>query len=138
MNQTLTRISIGLLFLAILLTFISFALINNTVRLSIYSKRFSIRTMKLVGASWRFIRRPFMVNAFVVGLIASLLACAVIGGGVYTLYLNEPNAMEVLTWKELAITAAIIFGLGTLLTTICARISVNKYLKMKADELYKI
>lgn len=137
-NETLARISIALLVLAALLTFISFALINNTVRLNIYAKRFTIRTMKLVGASWQFIRRPFLMNAFLVGLIASLVACAVIGLGVYMLYLNEPNIVEVLTWRELCITAAVILFLGTLLTTVCARISVNKYLRMKADELYKI
>ena len=66
-NNSLAKISIGLLIVAALLTFISFSLINNTVRLGIYARRFSIHTMKLVGASWGFIRRPFLRKAVLVG-----------------------------------------------------------------------
>ena len=137
-NHTLTNISIALLILAALLTFVSFALINNTIRLGIYAKRFTIRTMKLVGAKWKYIRRPYIRQAALVGLLASIIAIAVIGAGIYALYYNEPTIAEVLTWKELAITAGIICIVGIFLTLICAHISVNKYLKMKADELYKI
>ncbi len=137
-NQTLANISIVLLILAGLLTFVSFALINNTIRLGIYAKRFTIRTMKLVGAPWKFIRRPYLRQAVLVGLIAAFVACLVIGAGIYALYYNEPAIAEVLTWKELAITAGVLFLVGIFITLICAHISVNKFLRMKADELYKI
>ena len=78
-NNSLTKLSIGLLIVAALLTFISFSLINNTVRLGIYARRFSIHTMKLVGASWGFIRKPFIKRAVLVGVVAALLADGVLG-----------------------------------------------------------
>ena len=77
-NYNLSRISIILLVLAILLTCVSFSLISNTVRLSVYARRFLIHTMKLVGASWGFIRRPFLYHAMGVGIIAALIAIAVL------------------------------------------------------------
>ena len=79
-NNSLAKISIGLLIVAALLTFISFSLINNTVRLGIYARRFSIHTMKLVGASWGFIRRPFLRKAVLVGVVSALLADGFLGG----------------------------------------------------------
>ena len=79
-NRTIARVSIVLLALALLLTIVSFALINNTVRLGIYARRFSIHTMKLVGASWGFIRAPFVRRAVGIGLLAAVIACTVLGG----------------------------------------------------------
>ena len=78
-NQTLGKISLVLLVIAVLLTIISFSLINNTIRLSIYAHRFSIHTMKLVGGSWSFIRAPFLRRAVLEGLVSALLAIAVLG-----------------------------------------------------------
>ena len=78
-NRNLAKLNLLLLALALLLTFVSFSLINNTVRLSVYSRRFVIHTMKLVGASWGFIRRPFMRQALTIGIIAALIAIAVLG-----------------------------------------------------------
>ncbi|MBQ7471249.1 MAG: permease-like cell division protein FtsX [Prevotella sp.] len=137
-NRNLAKISLALLVLALLLTFVSFSLINNTVKLSIYARRFSIHTMKLVGASWSFIRRPFVRQALGLGLLASLLACSVLGGFIYALYVYEPEVLNVLTWEVLAITAGAVFFFGIAITGICANISVNKFLRMKAGELYKI
>lgn len=137
-NRNLSRINIVLLVLALLLTFVSFSLINNTVRLSVYSRRFLIHTMKLVGASWGFIRRPFMRQGLLVGIIAALLAIGVLGGCVYGLYTYEPNILNIITWRELAITAAAVMLFGIIITAICSWISVNKFLKMTAGELYKI
>ena len=137
-NTNLSRINIVLLVLALLLTFVSFSLINNTVRLSVYSRRFLIHTMKLVGASWGFIRRPFMRQGLLVGVIAALLAIGVLGGCVYALYTYEPNILNIITWRELAITAAAVMLFGIIITAICSWISVNKFLKMTAGELYKI
>lgn len=137
-NQNLAKISIGLLVLAVLLTFVSFSLINNTVRLGIYAHRFSIHTMKLVGASWGFIRRPFIRNALVLGLLAAFLASVALAGFVYGLYVYEPQVLTVLTWEMLAITGGSVFAFGIIITTFCTCISVNHFLHMKAGDLYKI
>ena len=137
-NKILSRINILLLILALLLTFVSFSLINNTVRLSVYSRRFLIHTMKLVGASWGFIRRPFMQQGLLVGIIAALLAICVLGGCVYALYTYEPNILNIITWRELAITAVAVLLFGIIITAVCSWISVNKFLRMTAGELYKI
>ena len=81
-NENLRRFSLVLLVLAALLTFISVSLISNTVRLSVYARRFIIHTMKLVGASWGFIRWPFVRRAVSVGLVAAMLACTILGVGI--------------------------------------------------------
>ena len=135
-NRNLGRMNIVLLVLAALLTFVSFSLINNTVRLSVYSRRFLIHTMKLVGASWGFIRRPFMRQALAAGIIAALLAIAVLGAGVYALYNYEPNIQNIITWRELVITAVAVMLFGIIITSICSWISVGKILKMSAGEIY--
>ena len=137
-NRNLAKIGIAMLVLAVLLTFVSFSLINNTVRLGIYARRFSIHTMKLVGASWGFIRRPFIRRAVVTGLLAAVLANLVLAGCVYALYCYEPEILTVVTWREMAVTGAAVVLLGILITALCAGISVNRCLKMKAGELYKI
>lgn len=137
-NRNLTKINIVLLVIAGLLTFISFSLINNTVRLSVYSRRFLIHTMKLVGASWGFIRRPFMRRGLAVGIVAAIIAICVLGACVYGLYYYEPNMANIITWVELAITAGAVLLFGIIITTVSSYISVNKFLRMSAGELYKI
>ena len=137
-NKNLGRMNIILLVLAALLTFVSFSLINNTVRLSVYSRRFLIHTMKLVGASWGFIRKPFMRQALAAGIIAAVLAIVVLGAGVYALYTFEPNILNIITWRELTITAVAVLLFGLIITFICSWISVNKFFKMTAGDLYRI
>ena len=137
-NVNISRVSIVLLILAVLLTFVSFSLISNTVRLSIYARRFVIHTMKLVGASWGFIRRPFLKQAIAVGIIAALLAICVLGAGVYALYLMQPGLMGIVTWEVVAITGVSVLLFGILITFLCAWLAVNKFLRMRAGELYKI
>ena len=137
-NDNLKKVNIVLLILAGLLTFVSFSLINNTVRLGVYARRFDIRTMKLVGASWGFIRRPFVTRAIVIGLLAAIIALTVLAGGVYALYNYEPDTITIVTWQVMAITGASVFLFGIIITAFCSNISVNKFLKMKAGDLYKI
>jgi cell division transport system permease protein len=137
-NTNLSRISLLLLGLAVLLTFVSFSLISNTVRLSVYARRFVIHTMKLVGASWGFIRRPFLRQAVTVGLIAAVLACGVLAACIYGLYLTEPAILDIITWEVLVLTAASIVVFGIVITLLCAWLAVNKFLRMTAGELYKI
>ncbi len=137
-NRNLTKVNLMLLALAVLLTFVSFSLINNTVRLSVYSRRFLIHTMKLVGASWAFIRKPFMRQALLVGVVAAIVAIVALGGLVYGLYYYEPNILTVITWRELTITGVAVLLFGIIITATCSYISVNKFLRMSAGELYKI
>ena len=137
-NMNISRVSLVLLVLALLLTFVSFSLISNTVRLSVYARRFVIHTMKLVGASWGFIRRPFLKQAVMIGIIAAVLAIIVLGAGVYGLYLTQPGMMEVVTWEVLALTAVAVLLFGIFITALCAWLAVNKFLRMRASELYKI
>lgn len=135
-NRNLRKISLVLLGLSGLLTLISFALINNTIRLTIYSKRFLIHTMKLVGASWSFIRRPFLWQNIRIGIFAAILADALLTGMSYFLIRYEPDLLTVITPTVVLIMDGAVFIFGVIITTLCAWISINKFLRMKAGELY--
>lgn len=135
-NQTIERVSVILLCVAALLTLISFALINNTIRLAVYSKRFLIHTMKLVGASWSFIRRPFLLKSLWTGVIAAILADGVLIGIACLLTDREPELSEIITPQTMAVVMVSVLLFGIIITTSCAFISINKYLRMKVSELY--
>lgn len=137
-NNNLQRLSFILLALAVLLTCVSFSLISNSVKLSVYSRRFLIHTMKLVGASWGFIRRPFLRRAIGVGMIAAILACCALGVGIWFLFDYEPNLETFITWREMAVVGVAVFVFGIVITALCAYFSVNRFLRMTAGELYKI
>ena len=137
-NRNIQKASFFLLGLAALLSLISFALINNTIRLAMYSKRFLIHTMKLVGASWGFIRRPFLVRNVWIGVLAGVMADAVLLGMAYMLVKYEPQLIEIITPNTLLIVMASVFIFGLAITFLCAYISINKYLRMKASALYYI
>lgn len=136
-NSNLQKVSLVMIVLAVLLTFVSFSLINNTVRLGIFARRFTINTMKLVGASWSFIRRPFLKMAVMGGVLAGILADGVLGGLIYALYTWEPEITVVVTWQVMAITAAAVLLLGITLATFCVYLSVNSFLRMPTKRLYK-
>lgn len=138
MNRLLGPVNVTLLALAALLIFICYTLISNSIQLSVYSRRFIIHTMKLVGASWGFIRRPFLKQAIVVGTISAILTCLLLAGIIYSLMPYMPHINEIMTWRELAITAASVFVFGFVITVFCTLLSVNKFLRMTAGELYKI
>ena len=137
-NNSLTKISIGLLIVAALLTFISFSLINNTVRLGIYARRFSIHTMKLVGASWSFIRGPFLRKNVWSGVLAGMLADAILMGTAYWAVTYEQELIQVITPEVMLIVCGSVLVFGIVITWLCAYISMNKYLRMKANTLYYI
>ena len=137
-NDNIRKASIILLIIAALFTYISFALINNTVRLTIFSKRFIINTMKLVGASWSFIRRPFLAKSFTLGIVSAIIADALIFGGLYWLYKFEPQITTVIDLKAIIIVSAAVFLFGIIITFFCTFLSLNKYLKMSSNELYYI
>ena len=135
-NRNLQKISAFLLGLAVLLSLISFSLINNTIRLTIYSKRFLIHTMKLVGASWGFIRRPFITRNLWIGILSGAVANAILTASAYTAVKYEPELLAIISPESIMIVAAAVMVFGMIITTMCAYISINKYLRMKISELY--
>ncbi len=135
-NKNIKKISIILLIIAALFTYISFALINNTVRLTIFSKRFLINTMKLVGASWNFIRRPFMAQSFVLGVVSALLADSILFGSLCWLYEFEPQIANIIDLRAVVMVFGAVMVFGIVITAVCTLVSVNKYLKMRSNELY--
>ncbi len=137
-NKNIRKFSVILLIIAALFTYISFALINNTVRLTIFSRRFLINTMKLVGASWGFIRRPFLNQGLILGIVSAIIADAVIIGGVYWARTYEPEINAVIDMKVMTIVGASVLVFGLLITFLCTYFSLSKYLKMSSNELYHI
>lgn len=137
-NDNIRTISLFLLGLAVVLTLISFALINNTIRLTIYSKRFLIHTMKLVGASWGFIRRPFLRRNFWIGVVSAFLADGLLWGAAWWLVSYEPDLIRVITPEVMVTVSVAVLAFGILITWLCALLSINKYLRMKASTLYYI
>lgn len=138
LNRNLQRVGIILLVLALLLTFVSFGLINSMVKMSLYANRFLIHTMKLVGARWGFIRRPFLARAFKIGLIAALLADGVLIGGLYVLLQYDPTLSSFVTQEMVWVMSLAVFAFGVLITLFCSYLSLNKFLRMKAGELYEM
>ena len=137
-NSNLSKVGTIMLALALVLMFISFTLIRNTIRLNIYSKRFTINTMQLVGATNGFIRRPFVNQTVVCGIIAALVANTLITVIVYALNNEYPEIIELIAMKDLLIIYAIVLVLGILLTFAATVLAVNKYLKMNTNNLYHI
>jgi cell division transport system permease protein len=135
-NKNIRRISMVLLGFSGLLLLIAMALINNTIRLSVYSKRFIIRTMKLVGATRGFIGRPFILKGILQGLYSALFAIVLLSAILYFLMQQVP---ELVNLYDLYIYLAV-FGLviitGMFLAWVSTFFAVRKYLKMKEDDLY--
>lgn len=115
-NENIRNISLVLLTLAVVLTLISFALINNTIRLAIYSKRFLIHTMKLVGASWGFIRRPFLRRNIWSGVLAGIMADAILMGAAYWLVSYEPELIRVITPEVMLLVSGSVLVFGIIIT----------------------
>lgn len=138
LNQNLQKVSLVLLILAALLTFVSFGLINSTVKMSLYANRFLIHTMKLVGARWSFIRRPFLARSFWIGLVSAILANGVLIAGIHLFVHYDPVLENIITLPMVAIMGGAVLLAGILLTLTCSYFSVNKFLKMKAGELHEM
>ena len=137
-NENIRKISALLLALALALSLISFALINNTIKLTIYSQRFLLHTMKLVGASWAFIRRPFLLRNLAIGITSGILANGMIGGGIALLLHHEPQVKALFTLPTLAVVGGAVMLFGMLITLLCAYVSINRFLRMKVGDLYYI
>ena len=137
-NDNIRKISAVLLVFLALLTIISWSLIGNLVRLSIYSKRFLMHTMKLVGATWGFIRRPFLLHNLKIGLTAGMLANAILAGAIYLLWQHEPAIATLLPATHLALVGGGVVLFGIVICTLCAYLSVNRFLRMRRNDLYFI
>ncbi|MCR5561328.1 MAG: permease-like cell division protein FtsX [Bacteroidales bacterium] len=136
LNANLSKIGLVLGVFILLLLFISFVLIGNTVRLGIHARRFTVHTMQIVGASRSFIRRPFMTDALVLGLVSSLLAIAALGAGVYFSWKSFPQMMGLFSVKGLAVVAGVVLAAGVGICLLSTFFAVNRLLGMDKDKLY--
>ena len=137
-NDNIRCISFMLLGLAVVLMLISFALISNTIRLGAYSKRFIIHTMKLVGATPAFIRKPFIISNIINGIIGAFIAMALLSGCVYYLLTEFDNLYTLIDISSLFWVFVIVLLLGVVLTAISAWFAVNRYIRRDRDNLYYV
>ena len=136
LNNNMERIAYFFMIFIGLLMFVSFVLINNTVRLNVYSKRFSIYTMRLVGAKRSLIRGPFLVKALFQGMFSGLLAALALVG---ILYLVRNEFEQMFTVFNMELIAAVLVGLvllGALICLVCTFFVVNKLVSLNNDDLY--
>ncbi len=135
-NDNAKVISLYILIFSGLLLVVAIALINNTIRLSIYAKRFLIRTMYLVGATQGFIRMPFILKGIRQGVIAGLLAGFLLAGFLVLSTNYIPDLLQLQDPNLLAVLFAGIVALGVLISGLSAALSVSRYLRLKTDDLY--
>jgi cell division transport system permease protein len=137
-NNNIQKLSFFLLAVAVVMLFISVGLINNTIRLQLYSKRFTINTMKLVGATSWFIRKPFLGKSIVNGLAASFLSIISLGGLIYYVQTSHLTMLNLWDPQILGITAGAIIILGVVISFFSSLFAVGKYLRIKTNDLYYI
>jgi cell division transport system permease protein len=136
LNRNLEKVAMAFMVLVSLLMFISFVLINNTVRLNVYSKRFSIYTMKLVGARKSFIRGPFLIKAFFQGILSGLLAALALIG---ILYLLRDSFAQMFSIFQMELVGAVLVGvvlLGAFICWICTFFVVGRMISFTNNDLY--
>lgn len=136
-NDNMQSLSLILLIIAVALLIISFALINNTIRLAVYSRRFLIHTMKLVGATAGFIRRPFISTNIVNGIMASFLAMLILTGLLFYIQSLDYSLSSLLQWDIIAVVYATLLFLGILICAIAALFATNRYLRISYDDMFK-
>ena len=117
-------------------TLIAMILINNSIRLSVYSKRFTIKTMQMVGATKRFIRKPFLLNSIKLGAIGSLVAIAALAIAIYYMDINFPEFGFLENTTQLAILFGSVFLLGIIITWLSAFFATQRFLNLRTDQLY--
>ena len=135
-NQNVGKISSVILIISMLLSLIFIALINNTIRISVYSQRFTINTMQMVGATNSFIRKPFLWRSFWLGIYGALIASALLFAMIYS-YRNElQGIISVNDFNNIGLIFLILILLGMAFSVISTFFAVNKFLKMKFDEMF--
>jgi cell division transport system permease protein len=135
-NENVKKISVFILFISIILLLIALALINNTIRLAVYSKRFLIRTMQLVGATGRFIRRPFLNRSIIQGCIGALTAMLMLSAMIYFMQMELEGIIGFKDYTILGVLYVFVLFLGIAIKWISTYFAVNKYLRIKTDNLY--
>ena len=135
-NINVKRLVYIMLFIAVLLLVVAIALINNTIRLALYSKRFTIKTMQLVGATPRFIRRPFIWQAIWQGLLSGIIAGAMVFGALLLVEQIFPRIVYLTDFRLFLIVLGGIILFGILITVISTSLALRKYLRLKLDSLY--
>jgi cell division transport system permease protein len=135
-NDNVRKLSLILLGLAAILLFISVALINITIRLSLYSDRFLINTMKLVGATPWFIRKPYIRSSMLNGLVASLISILMLSGVVYFVHYEFGMPGSIIQPLTACIVSVIVIILGMTITAISSYFSVGRYLRMNINDMY--
>lgn len=138
MNRNVHDFSYILLGVALLLLLVSMELIVNTIRLQIYSKRFIINTMTLVGATSWVIRRPFVLRNMLMGLIAGIVALIVLSGLVYYVEFEMGLFLFPITWMNVAFVCSVVLGSGLLITLFASLIATGRYIRMDNNSLYEI
>lgn len=136
-NHNIKSIALILTIVAAALLFISFALINNTVRLTVYSRRFLIHTMKLVGATGGFIRQPIINSNMLSGLVAAIIADLLLAGALFYLHSADKVIAAALPWEEAAWVFAGIIVIGIAICSIASLFATNKYLRSDYDDMFK-
>ena len=136
LNTNLKKISVVLGVFIVLLLFISFVLINNTVRLNVFSRRFTIHTMKLVGATKSFIRAPFMVQAVFQGLFSALLATLMLVGILFFVRSEFAQLFEVFRLDLLLVVIGVVILSGVVICTISTALVVGHLVSLSKEELY--
>lgn len=135
-NRNLEKIALVITVISLLLLLIVIALINNTIRLAIYSQRFTIKTMQLVGATPGFIRRPFISGSVVRGLLSGVLASLLLAALGYQLFEKFPDFARRLGFLKPAGICIFVIALGIFISGFSTRLAVNKFLKKKTGDLY--
>ena len=136
MNENIERIGFFLIAGSILLSLVAIALINSSIRLSIYSRRFLIKTMQLVGATKSFIRKPFIWRSLRHGVFGSFVALGFLTLLIYYVSINVPGFTELQDPIKLAILYCVVLLLGILISMSCTFFALRKYLKLTTDQLY--
>lgn len=136
LNANLSKISLVLGVLIALLLFISFVLINNTVRLNVYARRFTIHTMKLVGATKSFIRMPFLVQSAFQGVFAAVISIIVLVGMLFFVKNEFQQLFEVFRLELLLVVVGIVLVSGLVICVVSTYFVVGKLVSLKKDELY--
>ena len=136
-NRNISSIALILFIVAAALILISFVLINNTVRLTVYSRRFIIHTMKLVGATAGFIRRPFIINNVIHGIVASVVAIAILGALLYYLNSLDSSVLQAISFNAIIVVFAAIMVVGVLICALAALLATNKYIRIDYDDMFK-
>ncbi len=138
MSSNVQEFSLILLAVAAALLLVSLVLIVNTIRLQIYSKRFLINTMTLVGATSWVTRRPFVLRNMLMGFISGIVALAILSGVVYYVEYKLGLLLFPLTWQNLAFVSLVVLGSGILITLVASLIATGKYIRMDNNSLYEI